>query len=136
MDLSELKEKETPIDLYRVPERKDESGWRGPCILLDKDADEGTARVKHQGIPYIVPLRHVRKHVACLVFLRLCHSWQKELHQTWFVEYCGSPSIQTFLSSIQTMLLTFLDYVDGCQPHEVFLHGRWNTAASARARTS
>ena len=30
IDPSELKPKESPIDLLRIPERKDGSGWRGP----------------------------------------------------------------------------------------------------------
>ena len=34
------------------------------------------------------PELHIRKHLAYLVFLWLCYSWQKVLHQQWFVAYC------------------------------------------------
>ena len=50
------------VDPYRIPVRKDESGWRGPCQLLDVAKNDNTAIVKHQSVPYIVPLRHVRPH--------------------------------------------------------------------------
>ena len=58
---------ETEIDLWRMPDRKDASGWRGPCELLDISHKDNTAIVKHQSIPYIVPLRHIRPHVGALL---------------------------------------------------------------------
>ena len=41
---------------------KNVSGWRGPCDLIEVDADEGTAIVRWNGMPYKVPLAHIRKH--------------------------------------------------------------------------
>ena len=62
---------ETTVDLYRVPEKKDEIGWRGPCQLVHISSDGATAIVIHQSQPYIVPTRHIRHHVGyvshCLV---------------------------------------------------------------------
>ena len=37
-----------------------DTGWRGPAVLLEVIEDEGTAIVKHQGKPYLLPLRFVR----------------------------------------------------------------------------
>ncbi|CAK0830168.1 unnamed protein product, partial [Prorocentrum cordatum] len=49
------------VDIHRVPERKDQSGWRGPAELVK--ISEGTAIIVWNGIPYILPVRHVRKHL-------------------------------------------------------------------------
>ena len=78
--LSELRPKETGIDLFRTPERKDDSGWRGPCALLNIDADEGTAVVKSQRPPYTVPMRHIRKHLAYLIMIWLCGRFAEQLY--------------------------------------------------------
>ena len=64
VDLSKLVPLRDQVDLYRVPEKKDESGWRGPCELLDISRSDNSAIVKHQSVPYIVPLRHIRPHLA------------------------------------------------------------------------
>ena len=65
-DIKQLIPGETLVDLYRAPDKKDSSGWRGPCQLLDVSAPSNTAIVKYQSIPYIVPLRHIRVHRAAL----------------------------------------------------------------------
>lgn len=58
LDLSEMKPKGTPVDLFRQPERKDESGWRGPCDLLDIETAGNTAVVKSQdflkSFPFVI----------------------------------------------------------------------------------
>ncbi|CAE8712610.1 unnamed protein product [Polarella glacialis] len=61
-DIKDFIPRVTAVDLYRQPARKGESGWRGPADLLDINPENGTAVVRHQGYPYTVPLRHVRKH--------------------------------------------------------------------------
>ena len=57
LDLSGLIPKETPVGLFRVPERKDETGCRGPgvCLGIDTSEDGGTAVVKMEDYPYCVP---------------------------------------------------------------------------------
>ena len=62
VDLSELVPG-AEVDLYRLPSRKDQSGWRGPCELAHLSPSASTAVVIHNGYPYLVPLRHVRKHI-------------------------------------------------------------------------
>ena len=52
------------VDLHRFPDHKDDPGWRGPYDLLDISPQDNTAIVKHQSMPYIVPLRHIRPHVG------------------------------------------------------------------------
>ena len=69
MDLSKLQPLKDQVDLDRVPEKKDESGWRGPCELLDISRKDNTAIVKHQSNPYIVPLRHIRPHLAKALYI-------------------------------------------------------------------
>ena len=97
IDPSELKPKETPIDLVRIPERKDESGWRGPGVLLNLDLDEGTAIVKMQGYPYSVPIRHIRKHLAHMIFVLFQYYWQANWSQTLFYEeHHGDQRVRLF----------------------------------------
>ena len=52
------------VDIWRVPERKDQSGWRGPCETLKLAADGSSAIVEWNGLPYIISMRHIRKHVG------------------------------------------------------------------------
>ncbi|CAE8728215.1 unnamed protein product, partial [Polarella glacialis] len=60
-DIKDFIPRVTAVDLYRQPAQKGESGWRGPADLLDINPENGAAVVRHQGYPYTVPLRHVRK---------------------------------------------------------------------------
>ncbi|CAK0800448.1 unnamed protein product, partial [Prorocentrum cordatum] len=53
-----------PVDIYRAPERKDQSGWRGPAELVK--LSQGTGIVVWNGIPYILPTRHIRRHAINL----------------------------------------------------------------------
>ncbi|CAK0840601.1 unnamed protein product, partial [Prorocentrum cordatum] len=50
------------VDVYRIPERKRQSGWRGPAELVK--ITEGTAIVVWNGGPYTVPVRYSKRHVA------------------------------------------------------------------------
>ena len=42
-------------------DKKDDDGWRGPADLLELDKLNGTGTVRWQGLPYLVPLRHIRE---------------------------------------------------------------------------
>ena len=64
VDFNKMRLLQDQVDLLRVHDKKDETGWRGPCDSLDISARDNTAIVKHQSVPYIVPLRHVRPHLA------------------------------------------------------------------------
>lgn len=123
--LGDFKPKETAVDLYRVPERKDESGWRGPCVLLDVDADEGTAVVKSQGLPYIVPLRHIRKHLAYFLRLIFHYKWQSNIYHAQLQSIHHSDSVmKAWYEDLFQTLIHLMDYVDGCTQHKVFINGK------------
>ena len=61
----------TICDIWRQPDRKDEDGWRGPAEIISIERLAGSAIVKHQGQPLIVPLHHIRKHALQDYFLTL-----------------------------------------------------------------
>ena len=48
-DVSTFEPNVTRNDIYRLPEEKDESGWRGPADLLELDLTNNAAAVKYQG---------------------------------------------------------------------------------------
>ena len=65
------------IDIYRQPHRKDDFGWHGPAELVSVNRHSGTAIVVHQGQPLILPLNHIRKHVALDYFI---HYYTSDTH--------------------------------------------------------
>ena len=48
---------------------KDESRWRGPAEIISMERRAGSAIVKHQGQPLIIPLRHLRRHILTEHFI-------------------------------------------------------------------
>ena len=112
MDLSKLKPLVDQVDLYRVPEKKDESGWRGPCELLDIAPHDNSATVKHQSLPYIVPLRHIRPHLmkALLTFMK-CATVFFQLH---VYEHAKWPTDSPH--DLHHALHKLLDMVDSTSP--------------------
>jgi hypothetical protein len=66
LDLSELVAGTTVVEILRPT--PGDPGWRGPAELLKIDAENGTAIVEHQGIPYKVSLRHVRKAQSSIMY--------------------------------------------------------------------
>ena len=116
-DLSQLKANETQVDLFRLPDSKSESGWRGPCDLLHIGPD--SAIVRHQGVPYIVPLRDIRKHVllTMLYSYALSSSYFLTRRETWHV------STDQLLVSLTRELFDLMDIVDGQPEGKTRLHG-------------
>ena len=57
-------------DIYRSPDRRvlgqGGSGWHGPADLLEVSPDNSKAIVKWQGMPLLLPIRHIRKHIGCI----------------------------------------------------------------------
>ena len=49
----------TICDIWREPTRTYECGWRGPAEIISLERRAGSAIVKHQGQPLIIPLRHL-----------------------------------------------------------------------------
>ena len=56
------------IDLWREPDEKCETGWRGPAELVRLYRGEGKAIVNWRGHAMMVPLRHVKPHVGFVWF--------------------------------------------------------------------
>ena len=54
----------TRVDIFREPESKEISGWKGPADLLHLDPSNNKAIVQWRGHPMGLPLRHVRPHVG------------------------------------------------------------------------
>ena len=54
LDTAELTAGTSQLEIHR------DGNWRGPATLLEVNEDEGTAVVKYQGRPYLMPLRFVR----------------------------------------------------------------------------
>lgn len=96
------------VDLYRTPDRKDQEGWRGPCDLLD--LNKSGAIVVWNGYPYIVPLRHIRKHLPLI-------AWQTLIKFTT----ANMTNSKYFLVTEYTKLL---DIVEGSTLFKNYLIGR------------
>ena len=47
LKLEDLKIGETLLDIRRVPDQKDERGWRGPALLLDDGSGTNSVIVKY-----------------------------------------------------------------------------------------
>eukprot|EP00959_Pyramimonas_sp_CCMP1952_P290017 6065717-Pyramimonas_sp.AAC.1 len=59
----------TICDIWREPARKDECEWQGPAEVISLGRRAGSATVKHQGQPLIIPLRHLRRHILTEHFI-------------------------------------------------------------------
>jgi len=64
-ELQQLYKVGSIVDIFRRPVRKDLTGWRGPCTIVDMSGD-GTVTVKWQGQYLEMPIRLVRPHVNSL----------------------------------------------------------------------
>ena len=56
------------VEIWKQPLRKDVHGWRGPAEILSIERRAGSAIVRYQGQPLIVPLNYLRKHVLTQFF--------------------------------------------------------------------
>ena len=84
----------TVCDIWRQPDRKDEDGWRGPAEIISIERQAGSAIVKHQGQPLIVPLHHIRKHVLQGYFHKLALDSPQQLQQAF--DFCNFECIAGF----------------------------------------
>ena len=120
LDHNKLRPLQDQVDLYRLPDKKGESGWRGPCELLDISMKDNTAIVKHQSLPYIVPVRHIRPHIASALYTYLGSAqtfFQSEVwsaHKLWPQNASGD---------LYKALHTLLDKIDKLVPGTVHTQG-------------
>ena len=132
VDISVLRPGRDLVDIYREPEKKSDSGWRGPAELLDISTNNNTAIVKLNSMPFIVPLRHVRPHMAAgfLVTINTLlnfHNNNDDDNDYHPDNYIPKTSMPTTTSpqpaDDQKLLLKLLEYIDGCAPGALITHG-------------
>ena len=84
----------TACYIRRQPDRKDEDGWRRPAEIISVERQAGSAIVKHQGQPLVVPLHHIRKHVLQGYFHKLALDSPQHLQQEF--DFCNFECIAGF----------------------------------------
>ena len=61
------------VDIWFDPVNKDTPGWRGPATMKTINHGDGNVTVRYQGRSLDRTGQEVRRHIAYLVFLSLCH---------------------------------------------------------------
>ena len=129
----------TTVDYWRDPQRKDENGWRGPAELLSLERTAGSAIIKHQGQPLIMPLHQLRRHVLYSFFATGLAS-SADSHD--YDDYCNPELVKeaaalyhiediynTQCSPQTKQLLQLMDFIDGTSPGRLLWIGihcrRW-----------
>ena len=59
------------VEIWREPDSKSESGWRGPAKMIKGMFQDGKAIVSRRGFPYLIPLRHSRPHCGFMHLFRV-----------------------------------------------------------------
>ena len=98
-DLKALKESDT-VDIYRLPDRKDQSGWRGPADLLK--ISDGTAIVVWNGLPYIISLRHVRQHIGYSIRTHMTYFHNNSYTEQAFAAFPTTESLWALMDNIDS----------------------------------
>ncbi|CAK0848314.1 unnamed protein product [Prorocentrum cordatum] len=126
----------TICDIWREPARKDECGWRGPAEVISLERRAGSAIVKHQGQPLIIPLRHLRRHVLTEHYIMELN--KKNDTSSLYIHYdLVNPTMvkaaATFLTPYQIYadgvlvpsetLYDLMDLVDGSTPTKIYWFG-------------
>ncbi|CAK0843951.1 unnamed protein product, partial [Prorocentrum cordatum] len=126
----------TICDIWREPARKDECGWRGPAEVISLERRAGSAIVKHQGQPLIIPLRHLRRHVLTEHYITELN--KKNDMSSFYIHYdLVNPTMvkaaATFLAPYQIYadgvlvpsetLYDLMDLVDGSTPTKIYWFG-------------
>ena len=118
MDPGDFVEHQTRLDIFRLPDNKDESGWRGPADLLEIDYHNGAAIVKYQGVPYLIPIRHLRKHISLFTEVQ---------YKQYFQELETIPISADYpvfrVNEQPTDILRMMDLVEGLPPNSPHTYG-------------
>ena len=116
VDLSKL-DVGSQVDVFRVPDRKDQSGWRGPRELVKLSKDGSKAIIVWNDMPYMVSMRFIRPHIFFGELFLLLHG---EVFKVEVFE--AMPGSQE--------LWVLMDYVDGSPAGVSFQYGRQMTKES------
>ena len=104
----------TKVDIYREPESKEISGWKGPADLIHTIPAENKAVVQWRGHPMGLPLRHVRPHVGF----------------TWLIAPVSSDSTRDVMSA--EIAATLMDLIEDHATGQTFTYGNlWSTEKQA-----
>ena len=57
------------IDIWREPEHKNETGWRGPAELIKLCESDNKGIVQWRGMPIMIPINHMRPHIGFTWFV-------------------------------------------------------------------
>ena len=94
------------VDIFREPESKETSSWKGPADLIHTIPREGKAVVQWRGHPYGLPLRHIRPHVGFL----------------WLLEAVGELSAGG--ASMSDIVAKLMDLIDEHASGQIFTYGK------------
>ena len=101
------------IDLWREPEAKDQTGWKGPGEMLKLYREDGKAVIMWRGVPMLLPLRHVRPHVGFVWLLSSVFNFSSETD-----------------NNVMTVLKTLMDLVENFILGQLYTYGRvWNDSS-------
>ena len=83
------------VDIYRQPQTKSLSGWRGPCTIVSvHDVESGYIDVRWQGRVIAARLQDVRRHVFLISYFSSGDHQVQILRQ--YLNQLSSPSVSTF----------------------------------------
>jgi len=108
------------VDLWREPEDKSTSGWRGPAETLRLYRKHGKAVIMWKGFPMLVPLRHIRPHIGFV--------WMLSVIDQNCDESCVLPRRpDQFEIENQKLVNGIMELVENFIPGQVFTYGLvWN----------
>ena len=113
------------VDYWRQPDRKYEDGWRGPAELKSLERMAGSAIIKHQGLPMLIPLHQLRKHILFAFHNDLVHRYQRPVLEQPCNEQLVNATADIFYHEYMTdatqqqiiqRLHSLMDIVDGTSP--------------------
>ena len=140
----------TQLDVWRKPNRKDETGWHGPGELVSVQRRAGSGIVNLNGLPLLVPLSHLRKHILGAFFLwlssQLTHSQASNMFVNPSVVLMCSKLYASNVFGVQDVHIdqplqmnTLMDICDGQSPGKVTRigmvvskTGEWSVAPSVK----
>ena len=120
----------TAVDVWRRPNRKDEHGWHGPGELVSVARRAGSGIVSLNGMPLLVPLSHLRKHILYLFFLFLINGLTDDQRNLFvnpgvisacckvFME-CGVFGVKDLHEDQPAEVNQLMDLADGQSPGKV-----------------
>ena len=121
----------TPVDVWRRSARKDTSSWQGPGDLISVERRAGSAIVKLNGIPLLVPMQNLRKHVLSQFFFHCLVNAQTESIQEFFINpmiaqetisvlnVSSNYGLNSLHDENSVALLQLMDICDGQSPGSV-----------------